>query len=39
MDRGDPGPDWIFVGGITFAVLSTVAFAAFAVYVFTGGPP
>jgi len=27
--------DWTFVGGITFAILSNVAFATFALYVFT----
>jgi len=32
------GPGWLFIGGITFAVLSTVAFAALALYVFIVGP-
>ena len=31
--------DWAFVTGITFAILSTVAFAAVSFYVFTIAPP
>lgn len=35
--QGD-GPDWVFIGGMMLAVLSTAAFAAAALYVFIVGP-
>ena len=35
MGHPDTSTDWAFIGGITFAISSTVAFAAMAVYVLT----
>ena len=39
MKTDDRRPDWAFVGGITFAILSTVAFAAMALYTLVVATP
>ena len=38
MAQRDTGPDWVFIIGITFFILSTVAFAAVAIHVLMAGP-
>ena len=35
MAHRDIGTDWLFIGGISFAIASTVALAAIAVYILT----
>jgi hypothetical protein len=38
MQNQATGRDWIFISGITFAVASTAAFGAIAVYVLMNAP-
>lgn len=38
MAHRDTGPDWVFIGGMTFAISSVVAFAATAFYFFVMRP-
>jgi hypothetical protein len=37
--RQDDGPDWLFLGGITFAIASMIAFATLAFYGIVTAPP
>ena len=37
--RQDNGADWLFIGGITLAIASVIAFAAAAFYVLVIAPP
>jgi hypothetical protein len=38
MQRENTGTDWVFVGGITLAIASTVSFATIAIYVLMNAP-
>jgi hypothetical protein len=37
--RQDNGGDWLFIGGIAFAIACVIAFAAAAFYVLVIAPP